>query len=726
MLDFTQLNKLIESQDPHGDTAFSEPGRILWIDPDGATLVTISVREPARAPVSHDLRLVETLLRDNTLRLTEAMLRPYANLSEDEIPEKYKTMMAKAWEIIAPLVDGQYKPFIFFAEHRGGLVEKRAAELGIHPKQVRRYLFRYWSGGSVQRALIPHYDMCGPQGCAAERKQKKGQGKKGKKSKIAILTGNPAKAGVTTADFRPLMMSGINKFYKGKATISSAWNETIRFYFNKGYIQKGGTLVPIMPEEHEVPSYKQFYRLVKELDADLALSKRRAGTRKWNLKLRGVLGTSRKGVFGPCARFEIDATLMDIYLVSVFNRAWVIGRPILYVVIDVFSSVVVGFYLGLEGPSWEGARLALFNAFTDKVEFCKRFGVEIAQEQWPCNHLPHYLLADNGELLSHNSDELVKSLGIDVENTATCRGDWKPNVEQQFNLINVSEVNFLPGSLADRESEVRKRKYVYDSCLTIPELTGILIRSFLKHNSSKFRPGRMPPEMLRQNVTEASHLDIWAWGMKHLTGAGNQRSAQEIWTNLLPRAKATVYPNGIHFQGRRYSNEDFVRDEVYAQVRKRGKVTYIDIRHCSYMPEQIWIRDREGMQWKACDVLDDDPTLRDARLEEIQDRDAIFELKRSEHSRRRRPVDAEFDAKTRNVVAKAKKDARDAREGMTKAEIVDGISVHRGRERTAMREDRAKEHRENSGKQELPNCNVINMPVRQYDDPLDEIWEVPE
>ncbi|NUE21545.1 hypothetical protein HUC07_23460 [Escherichia coli] len=96
--------------------------------------------------------------------------------------------------------------------------------------------------------------------------------------------------------------------------------------------------------------------------------------------MRGVMGTSRQHIFGPCARFEIDATLMDIYLVSVFNRAWIIGRPVLYVVVDVFSGMVVGFYLGLEGPSWDGARLALFNAFTDKVAFCRDFGVEITQE----------------------------------------------------------------------------------------------------------------------------------------------------------------------------------------------------------------------------------------------------------------------------------------------------------------------------------------------------------
>lgn len=76
------------------------------------------------------------------------------------------------------------------------------------------------------------------------------------------------------------------------------------------------------------------------------------------------------------------------YLVSRFNRDNIIGRPIVYFVKDAFSRIVTGLYVGLEGPSWIGMAMTLYNAFTDKVDFCHRYGIEITEDQWPCHHLP--------------------------------------------------------------------------------------------------------------------------------------------------------------------------------------------------------------------------------------------------------------------------------------------------------------------------------------------------
>jgi len=37
---------------------------------------------------------------------------------------------------------------------------------------------------------------------------------------------------------------------------------------------------------------------------------------------------------GPASVFQVDATLGDVYLVSSFNRNWIIGRPIIYFIHD--------------------------------------------------------------------------------------------------------------------------------------------------------------------------------------------------------------------------------------------------------------------------------------------------------------------------------------------------------------------------------------------------------
>ena len=110
--------------------------------------------------------------------------------------------------------------------------------------------------------------------------------------------------------------------------------------------------------------------------------------------------------FGPGSLYQIDATIVDLYLVSSFNRTCIIGRPVLYLVVDVFSRMIVGMSVLLEGPSWVGAMLALDCAMSDKVSFCAQYGIEITSEQWNCHHLPKAILADRGEFESYNADTL--------------------------------------------------------------------------------------------------------------------------------------------------------------------------------------------------------------------------------------------------------------------------------------------------------------------------------
>jgi transposase InsO family protein len=101
----------------------------------------------------------------------------------------------------------------------------------------------------------------------------------------------------------------------------------------------------------------------------------RRSAKKYEQENRPIMGSSTAEALGPGSIYQIDATVADVYLVSQFNRNWIIGRPVVYGVIDVFSRLVTGIYIGLEGPSWIGAMMALANAAMDKVEFCRNYGM---------------------------------------------------------------------------------------------------------------------------------------------------------------------------------------------------------------------------------------------------------------------------------------------------------------------------------------------------------------
>src|SRR5204862_129916 len=96
---------------------------------------------------------------------------------------------------------------------------------------------------------------------------------------------------------------------------------------------------------------------------------RQVGKKRYTLHERPLTGKLRNSR-GPGEKFHIDATIVDLYLVGNILRTTVIGRPTLYLVIDDYSALVVGFYVTFDPPSWNGAMMALVSAVSPKVEFC--------------------------------------------------------------------------------------------------------------------------------------------------------------------------------------------------------------------------------------------------------------------------------------------------------------------------------------------------------------------
>ncbi|MDV2887992.1 transposase, partial [Alkalihalophilus pseudofirmus] len=87
---------------------------------------------------------------------------------------------------------------------------------------------------------------------------------------------------------------------------------------------------------------------------------------------------------------------------------------VIYAILDVYSRIITGLYVGLEGPSWVGAMMALDNMVADKVEFCKQYGIDITSEQWPTHHLPEIIIADRGEFEGYSVDNLINNLNIKI------------------------------------------------------------------------------------------------------------------------------------------------------------------------------------------------------------------------------------------------------------------------------------------------------------------------
>jgi len=127
----------------------------------------------------------------------------------------------------------------------------------------------------------------------------------------------------------------------------------------------------------------------------------------------------------PCELYQIDSTRADVWLcVSEENRA-VIGKPTVYLVVDVFTSMIVGVHVTLANPSYHEACTALVTALRDKVALCARHGIPITPDDWPNTPLSKRVVADRQEFISLNSKFLGEKLGIEVINPVAYSGFFK-------------------------------------------------------------------------------------------------------------------------------------------------------------------------------------------------------------------------------------------------------------------------------------------------------------
>jgi len=301
------------------------------------------------------------------------------------------------------------------------------------------------------------------------------------------------------------------------------------------------------------------------------------------------------GLFGAGHRYEIDSTIADVYLVHRVNRLWLIGRPVLYVVVDTFTRMIVGIHVGLEGPSWNGARHAIYNACTAKVDFCKRYGIDIVESDWPCSHLPVELVADRAELLSEAGEAMTKVLGTAVKILPPFRPDWKSIIESRFRLINEKlDLKFVPGGVDARKMERGDRDYQLDATLDIDEFTEMVIVGVLAHNKSLRVPHLLNREMLAAG-TEPTPIALWKWSMENSMLNSKTVSPAELKIALLPSKECRISRGGINFQGIQYTCQTAVREE-WLERSHNFQTKYVRVYYDPNSVENCWVKTGAGFE----------------------------------------------------------------------------------------------------------------------------------
>lgn len=341
--------------------------RVLWIDPDNIIAFTINIYGKQCIPQHQRINdILYAIEQDLAVRET---LDPYASIiNMSPTNEKYLSLREEAWKIISSIALDVNEPKIFYRNHRRKLIVAAAEQFNVSERVIYKYLTRYWQRGKVPNALLPDYDKSGG----------RGKGKTpGEKKLGRPRIYKPGRGINVDEETKCVFRVAIDRFYdkSRKSALADAYDMMLREYYPEAIRIENGIRKPIVADAGNIPSIDQFtYWHNKEQDIVDKLKNRR-GNKKFNLENRAVTGKCDADLIGPGSIFQIDATVADVYLVSRYNRDWIIGRPVIYVVIDASTREVTGLYVGLEGPSWIGAMMALTNAFTDKVQYCKEYGI---------------------------------------------------------------------------------------------------------------------------------------------------------------------------------------------------------------------------------------------------------------------------------------------------------------------------------------------------------------
>lgn len=151
---------------------------------------------------------------------------------------------------------------------------------------------------------------------------------------------------------------------------------------------------------------------------------------------------SISGADRPLSIVMVDHTKADIMLVDEINRQ-PIGRPWLSLAIDVFSRMVVGFYVTFEAPSASSLGLCLANAMCTKMEYLAELGVS---GDWPVWGRMAVVHADNGKEFRGNMiKRACEEYGIDLQWRPVLVPEYGGHIERLMGSV-ATELHKLPGT----------------------------------------------------------------------------------------------------------------------------------------------------------------------------------------------------------------------------------------------------------------------------------------
>ncbi|AIF42186.1 Mu transposase C-terminal domain-containing protein [Virgibacillus sp. SK37] len=661
--------------------------RVVWIDKERQLCFLIDIRQPSFPHIIEEIpNLKEALKSGDFVKIDND---PWVfHVDEDDLSETEIEKRDKAWDIINHIY---ITPDIFIPKRRSELIKIASKKFGVSTKTVRHYLKRFWSRGMIKNALLPDYYSSGI--------QQSGERIYSKKTGRPTVYSSTIKRASINEKWKKIIRVSLEKYYfiRSKPSLKYAYQQMVKEYFSKVDEKTGYKVLDI---DKPIISYDQFYYWYRKWYKPEYAIHKREGRRDFLQNYRAITGSATEDAMG-IGTYAIDATIGDIYLVSSLDRNTVIGRPVIYLCVDIFSRAIVGIGVGIENMSGHSLRVALANTFENKRDFCKRtLDMEVGDEDWPVHYIPHTILADRGsELISDELTQVVENLNIKIQNAGKFRPELKAVNEKYFDILQQHISPFLPGAVQKDYMKRGGQDYRKKTVLNLQEYSQILVRTILYYNNHNYLSDYpLSNDMIEEKVPPIP-IEIFKWGLRKGTGMLRTMSLDAIRSNVYPKSQANVTPKGIHFGGLYYTCSKAVNERWFSKARIQGNWK-LDVSYDPQSVANIYIRiDRQN--YEVCSLIEQYEMYRNAKMEEV------ISLKES-----RKQQEAEYEEGSLNgaiqlaqdiesIVKQAKKEAKDQSLNGKVPKGIKNIRENREKERAILISEKQTEAAQNhTGKQQ--------------------------
>jgi putative transposase len=261
----------------------------------------------------------------------------------------------------------------------------------------------------------------------------------------------------------------------------------------------------------------------------------------------------------PLSVVEIDHTVADVHLIEPQTGA-AIGRPVLTMMIDQATRVILGILLSLEAPSQLSIGLCLHHSTFPKDEWLKN--LSLTEACWPGFGLASTILSDNGrEFHGRAFRRAAEVYGIDLRYRPLGHPAAGGIIERAIGTF-MTKVRLLPGASFSKLLGKRPRLAIRGARMTIKDLELYLARQVSAYHKNRHRTLQMPPVLAWER----------AWRINGTPSVPRlPANADHFLLTFLPGEWRTVSREGIALHALRFRSPDLI---PYIEPSRRQMVRY--------------------------------------------------------------------------------------------------------------------------------------------------------